>query len=128
MRPHAQLRMKLQEKVNKLEKHLEHFPADAVSLKVNLERHPKKSWFTASVTLKLPSGTLRAAKLNDDPLPAFDQAVKALLRELSSAKASLRHEKDWKAAGKAGGKAPLSVVATASSARAGRSSRASARG
>ena len=122
IRPHAQLRLKLQQKVNKLEKHLEKFPSDAISLKVTLERHPKKYWFTASLTLRLPSGNLRASKFGDDPLPAFDQAVRALMRELAGMKSSApRRAKVLQA-----GKAPLSVVAAAAAGRAGRSARARA--
>jgi t-SNARE complex subunit (syntaxin) len=37
MRPHAQLQSKLEQKIAKLETHLEHFPSDAVHLQVN---HP----------------------------------------------------------------------------------------
>ena len=95
IRPHGQLRTKLQQKINKLGIHLQHFPADAVHLIVNLERHPKKEWFTAALTLRLPSNILRAEKHGVDPIPAFDQAVKALLRELAVLKSALRHECDW---------------------------------
>ncbi len=95
MRPHGQLRSKLHQKIKKLELHLEHFPADAVHLLVNLERHPRKAWFTAALTLRLPSNILRAQKNAEDPIPAFDQAVKALLRELAVLKSALRREKTW---------------------------------
>lgn len=95
MRPHGQLRQKLQQKVWKLEKHLEHFPQDAVLLQVNLEKHPKRVWFGAGLTLRLPTGSLRAEKFSADPVPAFDQAIKGLLRELAVLKSSLRHERDW---------------------------------
>jgi ribosome-associated translation inhibitor RaiA len=96
MRPHGQLQMKLQQKVNKLETHLEHFPQDAVHLQVNFQRHPRKVWFTAALTLRLPSNILRAEKSGADPVPAFDQAVKALLREVAVLKSALRHESEWK--------------------------------
>ncbi len=100
MQPHGQLRQKLQQKIRKLEKHLEHFPEDAVHLQVNLERHPKKEWFGAGLTLRLPSNQVRAEKFGPDPLPAVDQAVKALLREVAVLKSALRHESDWKSAAK----------------------------
>jgi ribosome-associated translation inhibitor RaiA len=95
MRPHGQLRSKLQEKVKKLEIHLEHFPPDAVQLQVSLERHPKKPLFEAALTLWLPSNILRAEKSGPDPIPAFDQAVKALLREVAVLKSALRRESRW---------------------------------
>ena len=95
MRPHAQLRERLQLKVRKLEKHLSHFPSDAVHLQVNLLRDPKKTWFTAALTLCLPTGAMNAQKSAEDPVPAFDHAVKALLREISSLKSSLRRKDAW---------------------------------
>src|SRR5689334_6411707 len=98
MRPHAQMRKKLQEKVTKLEMHLVHFPADAVHLQVHLQQQPKKTLFDAGLTLKLPSNTLHAEKQAPDPVTAFDRAVKALLREVAVLKSALRHESDWKRA------------------------------
>jgi len=95
MRPHAQMKNKLQDKISKLEKHIEHFPEDAVTLQVSLERHPKKLMFDAILTLKLPSNVLRAQKSGPDPVPAFDQAIKILLREVAVLKSALRREKDW---------------------------------
>ncbi len=96
MQPHGQLRQKLEQKVQKLESHLLHFPADAVFLEVHLEKHPRKPLFIAGLTLRLPSNQLRAQKQGADPVPAFDQAVKALLRELAVLKSALRHEMDLK--------------------------------
>ncbi len=95
IRPHGQLHNKLQRKIAKLEAHLEHFPQDAVHLQVNLSRHPRKLWFTAALTLRLPSNILRAQKSGEDPVPAFDQAVKALLREVAVLKSALRREYQW---------------------------------
>jgi ribosome-associated translation inhibitor RaiA len=94
-RPHGQLRQKLQQKIYKLETHLEHFPSDAVYLHVSLERHPKKAWFSVGLTLRLPSNLLRAEKTGPDPVPAFDQAIKALLREVAVFKSALRRESQW---------------------------------
>jgi ribosome-associated translation inhibitor RaiA len=96
MRPHGQLRQKLQQKINKLEIHLGHFPQDAVFLEVRMEKHPRKPVFGAGLTLRLPSNQLRAEKAGADPVPAFDHAVKALLRELAVLKSALRRESDWK--------------------------------
>jgi ribosome-associated translation inhibitor RaiA len=95
MRPHQQLHNKFQQKVNKLETHLEHFPEDAVQLQVSLERHPRKTWFIARLTLHLPSNILQAEKAAPDPMPAFDCAVRALLREVAVLKSSLRRENKW---------------------------------
>ena len=96
MRPHGQLQSKLQQKIGKLELHLEHFPADAVHLHVRFQRHSKKPIFIAALTLRLPSNILRAEKASADPIPAFDQAIKALLREVAVLKSALRRESEWK--------------------------------
>ncbi len=96
MRPHAQLRNRLQGKITKLEAHLEHFPEDATQLQVSMTKHPRKDWFTAALNLHLPSNTLHAEKSGADPVPALDQAVKALLREIAGLKSELRHEAKWK--------------------------------
>ena len=98
--PHEQLQRKIREKISKLEQHLQHFPPDAVHLLINLERHPKNDLFTAALTLRLPSNILRSAKQAKlDPIPAFDKAIKALLRELEDFKAELRHEESWRRKG-----------------------------
>ena len=95
MRPHAQLQTKLEQKIAKLEAHLEHFPPDAVHLQVNMERHPKRVWFATALTLRLPSNVLQCKKSGPDPLPAFDLASKALLREVTGLKSELRRESDY---------------------------------
>ena len=95
IRPHGQLQTKLQQKIRKLEAHLAHFPQDAVHLQVSLSRHPRRLWFNAGLTLRLPSNILRAEKGGEDPVPAFDQAVKALLREVAVLKSALRREDQW---------------------------------
>jgi ribosomal subunit interface protein len=95
MRPHGQLQTKLEQKVAKLESHLEHFPPDAVHLQVNLQRHARKPLFNAALTLRLPSNILQSEKEGPDPVPAFDKAIKALLREVAVLKSSLRRESAW---------------------------------
>jgi ribosomal subunit interface protein len=95
MRTHDQLQAKLAQKVAKLESHLEHFPPDAVHLHVDLERHPRKPLFAAALTLHLPSSILQSEKTGPDPVPAFDKAIKALLREVAVLKSDLRRESDW---------------------------------
>jgi ribosomal subunit interface protein len=93
---HELLRKKLRQKITKLERHLKHFPPDAVHLHIALERHPKKEHYTAALTLRVPSNILRSEKSSPDVIKAFDDAVKALLRELESLKAELRRETFWK--------------------------------
>jgi ribosomal subunit interface protein len=93
---HELLRKKLRQKIAKLEKHLQHFPPDTVHLHVALERNPKKEFYTAALTLRVPSNILRSEKSSPDLIKAFDDAVKSLLRELESLKAQLRRDTFWK--------------------------------
>jgi ribosomal subunit interface protein len=93
---HELLRKKLEEKIKKLEKHLQHYPAGSLHLQIVLERHPRKPLFVAKLTLRVPSNILRSEKSAGDVIKAFDDAVKALLRELASLKADLRREGYWK--------------------------------
>jgi ribosomal subunit interface protein len=94
--PHDQLQQRLREKVSKLERFLQHFPPDAVHLQVALTRQVKNAQFVVALTLRVPSNVLHAEKTASDPVPALDQAVKALLRELGSLKSALRHEAQWR--------------------------------
>lgn len=93
---HPLLRKKLRQKIAKLERHLVHFPPDAVHLHLLLERNAKKDHYTAALTLRVPSNILRSEKSGPDLIRAFDTAVKALLRELTALKARLRRETFWK--------------------------------
>ncbi len=93
---HELLRKKILQKISKLARWLRHFPPDTVHLLVSLERHPRKEHYTAALTLRVPSNILRSEKSGPDLIRAFDQAVKALLRELESLKAQLRRETYWK--------------------------------
>ena len=97
---HELLRKKLRKKISKLERHLQHFPPDTVHLHIALERHPKKERYTAALTLRVPSNILRGEKSGPDVIKAFDDTVKALLRELESLKAELRRDTFWKRKGR----------------------------
>src|SRR5437867_6041096 len=74
----ADLQRRLLGKVAKLERHLAHFPHDAMHLQIALERHHAKPLCTAGLTLRLPSNILHSEKSAGDIMPAVDAAVKAL--------------------------------------------------
>lgn len=93
---HPLLAKKIHQKLGKLGRHLRHFPEGTVHLHIALERHPKKDLYRAALTLRLPANILRSEKENADPIGAFDDAVRVLLRELESFKAGLRRETAWK--------------------------------
>jgi hypothetical protein len=45
----------VQQKIAKFDRHLAHFPPDAVHLQIVLEKHPRKDRYLASLTLRVPS-------------------------------------------------------------------------
>ncbi len=94
--PNEQLKRKFRQKIAKLEQHLKHFPPDAVHLQIALDRHPRKPIYMAMLTLHVPSNILHSAKSAAEPITAFDEAIKALLRELETFKSALRREVLWK--------------------------------
>lgn len=97
---HDQLQQRLRMAVSKLERHLEHFPADAVHLQVALDKHPKKQLFTAGLVLRVPSNILRGEEKAADPVPALNGAVRRVLRQLEELKSDLRRELLWKRKGR----------------------------
>ena len=96
LHPHEQLQRKFRQKLGKLEKYLQSFPPDAVHLQIKLEKHSRKPVFTSALTLRLPPAVLRSEKRAADPVAAFDDAVKVLLREVAGLKSRLRREAQWK--------------------------------
>ena len=82
-RAHEQLQERLRQTLSKLQRHLEHFPSDALHLQVVLEKHPRKPQFTAGLVLRVPSNILRSEEEAPDPVPALNGAVKTLLRQLA---------------------------------------------
>lgn len=96
MTPNQALRNKVTQKVRKLDQHLVNFPHDALHLVVAMEKHASKPLHEVHLTLRLPSNVLHCEKSAAEPIPAFDLAVKALLRELKTFKAHLRREHKWR--------------------------------
>lgn len=90
------LQKKIRVKITKLEKHLVHFPEGTVHLHIALGRHREKEYYTARLTLRVPSNILHFEKSADDVIKAFDDALEALLRELEKLQSKLRDEESWK--------------------------------
>src|SRR5258708_33956836 len=81
------LQKKLRQKISKLEKHLTHFPPDAVHLQIVLDRHPNNPLYTAALTLRVPSNIRHRDKSTPSIIEAFDEATKATLREIEAVQA-----------------------------------------
>lgn len=93
---HPLLREKIYSKIRVLERHLQHFPPDAVHLVIELERHPHKEEHRVGLTLRLPSHILHAEKSARTVITALTSAVKALVKEVKELKERLRAEPEWK--------------------------------
>lgn len=92
LRATEQLKAKIRQKIEKLERHLKGLPRDTVYLHVAIENHPRKSTVKTSLVLRLPHHVLKSEKRATDAASSVDAAVKALMRELESAKAHIRRE------------------------------------
>jgi len=77
----------------RLDRHLKKFDPDLVDLRLGLSRRVRpRPFFSASVTLYLPSTQLHAAEEAAQPVVAVKHAFAELLRELKKFKAKLRGE------------------------------------
>ena len=83
---HEQVHQKVRSALSKLERHLEHFPSDALHLQIVLEKHPRRPQFTAGLVLRVPSNIMHSEHDAPDPVSALNGAVKTLLRQLASLK------------------------------------------
>ena len=84
------LGLKFDRRLEKIKKHLVHFPQGSVHLNIAMEKHARKDLFTAALTLHLPSNILHTEKSAGKFMTAFDDAADALVREIESLKAELR--------------------------------------
>lgn len=90
------LEKKLRQKISKLERHLKHFPPDAVHLQIVIERGSGTPQHNVKLTLRVPSAVLHTAQSGEALITTFDEAVKSLLRELEKFKSTARGERLWK--------------------------------
>jgi ribosome-associated translation inhibitor RaiA len=78
---------------SRLDRHLKKFDPDLVDLRLSLSRRVRpRPFFSASVTLYLPSIQLHAGEDAAQPVVAVKHAFAELLRELKKFKAKLRGE------------------------------------
>lgn len=87
---------RLRPKIAKLEKLLEHFPADAVHLQIVLDTRPADKTYEVSLNLRVPSDVLHVGKESHSLVAAVDEAVHTLVRRLKRLKARYRKDHAWK--------------------------------
>jgi ribosome-associated translation inhibitor RaiA len=80
----------------KLEKLLKRFAPDLVQLHGGLEQRPRKSDFSFSLNLALPTGTLHATGIAPDASSSVRAAFVELEGQLKKHKEKLRKDYEWK--------------------------------
>jgi ribosome-associated translation inhibitor RaiA len=87
------IQREVRRQATRLDRHLKKFDPDLVDLRLGLLRRVRpRPFFSASVTLYLPSTQLHAAEDASQPVVAVKHAFSELLRELKKFKAKLRGE------------------------------------
>lgn len=86
---------KMRPKIERLERLLDRFPAEAVHLQVVLDQNVHKKTYRVGLNLRVPSNILHAEKENKSLVRAVDGSVSALVRQLKKVKATYRHEAQW---------------------------------
>jgi len=97
---YAEVQQKLQNKIGKLEKHLEHFPQDAVYLQVILDARASDKTYEVALNLRVPSDVLHVEKESESLVAALDEGVNTLVRRLKRLKARYRRDHAWKRRGR----------------------------
>lgn len=97
---HPLLRKQLSRRLQSLEKHLRHYPADGVHLHVLLEKNPHRTMYTSTLTLRLPRHILHTEKAAREPILALDKSFDALVRAVERLKSHQRKEEEWKRKGR----------------------------
>jgi ribosomal subunit interface protein len=105
---HSELRAAVEGEIErhlpKLERILKRYAPDLVQLHGSFDRHPRKTEFTLSLTLSLPTGTLHTSGQGADVRTGCKQAFAELELQLKKHQGKLRKDYEWKR------KRPLSAI------------------
>ncbi len=82
----------MDKKIQKLEKILDNFPQDTISLHISLERNFHREEFKVSFNLSLPSETLHATEEGDNLYSPINSATENIIRQIEKFKSRLRKE------------------------------------
>ncbi len=86
----------IRRKIQKIERLLEDFDADVVSIKIDLEKVERKKVTTVRLILDLPQKVLRTEKSQKNLMRAISLSFDALWREVKKYKEFYRHEPEYK--------------------------------
>lgn len=91
-----QVEENIRRKIQKIERLLEDFDADVVSIKIDLEKVERKKVTTVRLILDLPQKVLRTEKSQKNLMRAISLSFDALWREVKKYKEFYRHEPEYK--------------------------------
>ena len=83
----------IEEKSDKLSRHLAHFPEDLLHLKVSLERNPHKEEYAARINLSMPQTVLKCSENAADLFTATKFAFASLIRRAEKLKSRSQQDK-----------------------------------
>jgi RNA polymerase sigma factor (sigma-70 family) len=87
---------KVRSKIEKVEKHLAHFPEDAVHLQAILDMNSRSKTYAVALNLRVPSSILHVKKTSKSLVEALDKAVAALLASIAKLKTQYRKAHFWR--------------------------------
>ncbi len=97
---HTELRTTVEGEVErhlpKLERLLKRYAPDLVQLHGSFDKHPRKTEYTLSLTLSLPTGTLHVTGEGPDVRAGVKQAFVELELQLKKHQGKLRKDYEWK--------------------------------
>ena len=85
-----------QRHIEKLNRLLKHYGADAVQLHASLEKQPRTSEFEVTLNLTLPTGALRASALGSDVRAGTKTAFAELELQVKKHQQKVRKDYVWK--------------------------------
>jgi ribosomal subunit interface protein len=97
---HLELREPVEEEIarylDKLNKLLKSYAPDLVQLHGSFEKHPRKTEYTFSLNLSLPTGTLHSTGTGLDVRLSIKQAFVELEAQVKKHQSKLRKDYQWK--------------------------------
>ena len=92
----AQVETEVAKHLPKLGRWLQSYEPDLVQLHASFEKHPRKTEYTSSLNLSLPTGTLHVTGKSADTIASVKQVFADLELLIKKHQAKLRKDYEWK--------------------------------
>ncbi|MGH9775485.1 MAG: HPF/RaiA family ribosome-associated protein [Candidatus Acidiferrales bacterium] len=102
----SQVEAELSRYLAKLEKFLTHYDPDLAQLHGSFDKHPRKTEYSCSLTLSLPTGAMHSTGVGPDVHTSVKKAVTVLASQLKKHQSRLRKDYQWKRKRPRGAAAP----------------------